>query len=108
MLDYIRKAPSFLMETVSVFANIVFLFIVLWALNRSYGMTIDFINNAGGMPPLSLDIWMAMIYAPDFHWRLVWWFAAWISAVFSAGLALMAIAGIRWAWLKLTDLSYRI
>lgn len=109
-LDRIRVLASRGLAIAGVTFNLVLVIFCAMASIGLKSLAEGYVTNAGGLPSpehftailgQSLGAEQSMILGT----RMYWWVHAWASGVFAAGFALLTVAGLRWAWLRLVRLT---
>lgn len=115
-LKFFRRGTAQIMDMFGDMANVTILLVVIASAWKCWSAFFSYLDKAGGLPaiPRSEQEWvylgtvLKMMFL-DPNWRGVivakaqGWSMAWVMLILATALTILAVAGLRWGWIRLRD-----
>lgn len=115
-LKIFRRGAAQVMDMFGDMVNVVILLVVIASAWKCWSAFFRYLDKAGGLPaiPHNEQEWayvgtVVKMMFMDPNWRGVLltkaqgWSMAWIMLILATAFTLLAIAGLRWGWIRLRD-----
>jgi TRAP-type C4-dicarboxylate transport system permease small subunit len=113
----VRRSVAHAMDMFGDAANVAILLAVVIASWKCWSVFLDLYQRVGGVSgiPRTSEGWKTFGYSvymmlqDDFHRAALWkgvqnWSLAWIAFIMAVAFTLLAIAGLRWVWIRARDI----
>jgi hypothetical protein len=115
-LKEVRRGTAQVMDMFGDAANVAILLVVVASASKCWSVFFDLYQRTGGLSavPRTGASWKAFGYSvymmlqDDIHRETLWknvqsWSLAWVMLIMAIAFTLLAIAGMRWIWIRLRD-----